>query len=89
MQISVKDTSAFRMAGLYKAEHVENGNIIIRCAIITTSANPTMSGIHHRMPVILPADIAEVWLDNTIDNISMLKEFLKPYSGNIKFTVVA
>jgi hypothetical protein len=39
--------------------------------------------------VILPSDISEVWLDNTIDNAPMLKEFLKPYAGDMKFTIVA
>ena len=89
MQIAVKDAAVFGMAGLYKTESVQNGNTIIRCAIITTSANPAMANIHDRMPVILSSDIAEVWLDNTISDIPMLKEFLKPYAGDIEFAVVA
>jgi putative SOS response-associated peptidase YedK len=89
MQIAIKDTDIFGMAGLYKTENDQNGNTIIRCAIITTSANTAMASIHDRMPVILPSDISEVWLDNTIDNAPMLKEFLKPYAGDMKFTVVA
>jgi putative SOS response-associated peptidase YedK len=89
MRINVKDTNVFGMAGLYRAEQDENNNIVIRCAIITTSANSAMTSIHERMPVILPPDITEVWLDNNISDIPMLKEFLKPYAGDLEFTVVA
>lgn len=35
---------------------------ISTCAIVTTAANPTMQAIHHRMPVILPADDWPLWL---------------------------
>ena len=87
MQIAVKDTEVFGMAGLYKTEIDQNGNTILRCAIITTSANPAMADIHDRMPVILPTDITSIWLDNTIHDIHLLKEFLKPYAGDIKLTV--
>lgn len=89
VQIAVKDTGVFGMAGLYKTESDPSGNTILRCAIITTSANATMASIHDRMPVILPSDIAEVWLDNSTCDIPMLKEFLKPFAGDIEFNVVA
>ena len=87
MQIAVKGTEVFGMAGLYKTEIDQNGNTILRCAIITTSANPAMADIHDRMPVILPTEITSMWLDNTIHDIHLLKEFLKPYAGDIKLTV--
>jgi putative SOS response-associated peptidase YedK len=32
------------------------------CAIVTTGANGDMSGVHHRMPVILPQDQWGLWL---------------------------
>jgi len=35
---------------------------IASCAIVTTSANRTLSGIHHRMPVILDAQDWPLWL---------------------------
>jgi putative SOS response-associated peptidase YedK len=89
MQIAVKDKDAFGMAGLYKTELDQSGNAILRCAIITTSANAAMAEIHDRMPVILSSNISEVWLDNTISDIPMLKELLKPFDGDIDFTVVA
>jgi putative SOS response-associated peptidase YedK len=89
MQISVKNAPVFGMAGLYRAERDETGNTILRCAIITTSANQAMADVHDRMPVILPSDLERAWLDNTIGDIPMLKEFLRPYDGDIELTIVA
>jgi len=85
IRISIKDNPVFGMAGLYRTERDETGDSITRCTIITTSANQAMSDIHNRMPVILPSNISGLWIDNTIDDIPMLKEFFKPYDGEIEF----
>jgi putative SOS response-associated peptidase YedK len=47
-----------------------------------------MQSIHERMPVILPSEAKDVWLDNTISDIPMLKDFLKPYAGELEFAAV-
>lgn len=88
MQISIDNMPVFSMAGLYKAEIDALGNTILRCTIITTSANPAMADIHDRMPVILSPDIENTWLDNMINDVPMLKEFLRPYPGDIKLIAV-
>lgn len=88
LQIAVKGADVFGMAGLYKTEIDQNGGAVIRCAIITTSANTVMANIHDRMPVILHSDATEVWLDNTISDIPMLKDFLNPYVGDMEFTAL-
>jgi len=88
MQISVESMPVFGMAGLYKSEVDALGNTIIRCTIITTSASPAMSDIHDRMPVILSPNVENYWLDNTITDVLMMKEFLKPYPGNLRLIAV-
>jgi putative SOS response-associated peptidase YedK len=88
MQIKVRDAEIFGMAGLYRAEQAADNSTILRCAIITTSANPAMQSIHERMPVILSSEAKDVWLDNTIGDIPMLKDFLKPYAGDLEFAIV-
>lgn len=85
MLITVQDVSVFGMAGIYRSVLNEDGSKIFRAAIITISANKVMSEIHDRMPVILPADAEKVWLDNTITDALMLKEFLKPYDGDMLY----
>ena len=54
-----KDFMAF--AGIWQTW--EKGDApLTTCAIVTTSASPQMSQIHHRMPVILDADDWPLWL---------------------------
>lgn len=38
---------------------------VTTCAIVTTAANETLSAIHHRMPLILPARDWALWLGET------------------------
>lgn len=83
MVIAIENAPIFGMAGLYKVEIDAEGNSIKRCTIITTSANEAMSEIHDRMPVILPRDVENIWLDNNIKDTQMLKDFLKSYQGSL------
>ncbi len=55
------------------------------CTIITTKANDAIASIHTRMPVILPADHWDVWLDRSIDDAEQLEALLHPIeAGAIK-----
>ena len=49
------------------------------CTIITTSANDTLSPIHDRMPVILPRDLEDLWLDDSVTDPDALTSVLIPY----------
>ncbi len=51
--------------------------------IITTTANETMSPIHDRMPVILPASKWDEWLDPKNDDIASLQGLLVPAPGHL------
>lgn len=48
------------------------------CAIITTSANETLSSVHDRMPVILPREAWRTWLDPDNHDTGALAELLVP-----------
>lgn len=57
--------SSFMFAGLWDATTTTDGVEILSCAIITLPANELMASIHgdrQRMPAILPAADAEMWL---------------------------
>jgi putative SOS response-associated peptidase YedK len=54
------------------------------CAIITTTANLTMSDVHDRMPVILSPESYDLWLDPGFGNVADLTDLLKPYSGTMR-----
>ena len=55
-------------------------NSISSCAIITTAANDLLAPIHDRMPVILPRELEELWLDRSVDDSGELGSVLTPYA---------
>jgi putative SOS response-associated peptidase YedK len=48
------------------------------CTIITTEPNELMEPLHDRMPVILPRDAYELWLDTAVQE----PERLQPLWGS-------
>ena len=69
----------FAFAGLWETWRDPQGDVIPSCTIITTSANDTLSPIHDRMPVILPRDLEDLWLDDTVTDPDTLTSVLTPY----------
>ncbi|MGH9043136.1 MAG: SOS response-associated peptidase [Acidimicrobiia bacterium] len=65
------------MAGLWSTWRRE-GHAIRTCAIITTSANQIVAPLHDRMPVILPPEHWEVWLDRDEHDLALLSSLLVP-----------
>src|SRR5262249_10269025 len=56
------DGRPFVFAGLGKFEDVEGG-IAVHVAILTREASDFMKPFHHRMPVIMPPETWDDWLD--------------------------
>jgi putative SOS response-associated peptidase YedK len=61
--VRLKSGEAFAFAGLWETWTGPNGEEIETAAIVTTDANRTLSAIHNRMPVIVPPEAFEMWLD--------------------------
>jgi putative SOS response-associated peptidase YedK len=78
--IKMQDDSPFAFAGLWEIWKDEEE--IRSCTIITTAANDLMGEIHHRMPVILPPEDYDMWLDPDFDEKEPLTSLLKPYSSD-------
>ncbi|HEY3789465.1 MAG TPA: SOS response-associated peptidase, partial [Urbifossiella sp.] len=57
------DAPPLAFAGLYETWTGPNGEEIDTAAIITTKANHTLSAIHDRMPVFVPPQAFDLWLD--------------------------
>jgi putative SOS response-associated peptidase YedK len=53
------------------------------CAIVTTSANAALAGLHDRMPVILPRQVWPDWLDAECGDIGYLRSLLVPAPDNL------
>lgn len=52
--------------------------VLYTCTIITTEANGALRSIHERMPVILPPEAYDLWLDQDVDDPAALLPLLKP-----------
>ncbi len=66
--IRARSGEPFAFAALYETYTDKDGGEIDTAAIVTTSANGTLAPIHERMPVIVPPENCEAWLDcNRVD----------------------
>lgn len=77
--IRLRRDRAFGFAGLYENWVSPKGENIRTCTIITTEPNEVMRPIHDRMPVIIPMDQEDVWLNPSFENPSRLLSLLKAY----------
>jgi putative SOS response-associated peptidase YedK len=56
------DGAPFAFAGLWEQWRQEDGQTLLSCAIVTTTANEVVRSVHDRMPVILDPEQYETWL---------------------------
>ncbi len=72
------DGRPFAFAGLWERWE-RDGEELRTCAILTTGANDLMRPVHDRMPVILPREEYEMWLDPELRDPAPLLPLLAPY----------
>jgi putative SOS response-associated peptidase YedK len=65
-------------AGLWRRSRLADGTAIDTCAILTMTAHGSIEGIHHRMPIILPPEAFDAWLDPQVTDVERLREILVP-----------
>ena len=68
----------FAFAGLWE-NWKGDGEEIRSCTILTTNPNDLAREVHNRMPVILPPEVYEVWLDPDLRETDQLLSLLAPY----------
>ncbi len=78
--LQMADQRPFVMAGLWD-RWTKSRPAIESCTIVTTAPNALAAAIHDRMPAILPAAAAAVWLDREIEDAALLKSLLVPYTA--------
>ena len=61
--IRTKSGQPVAFAGLWETWTGPNGEEVDTAAIVTTRANRTLSHLHDRMPVVVPAEAFDLWLD--------------------------
>lgn len=82
MYITLKDHELFTFAGLWDAWKSPDGRSFRTCTIITTHSNELIAPIHDRMPVILPEDARQEWLDPKLRDEHILLPLLVPYAAD-------
>jgi putative SOS response-associated peptidase YedK len=69
----------FGFAGLWTGRRdPESGEWLRTCTIVTTSANELVAPVHDRMPVIMPRESEDEWLDRDVPAEAALA-LLQPY----------
>ncbi|MEI8240070.1 MAG: SOS response-associated peptidase, partial [Actinomycetota bacterium] len=85
--ISGADGAPLAVAGLWarwrERESDPDAPWLHTCTVITTEANRTMSPVHDRMPVILPASAWAEWLDPAHRDGEALRELMVPAADDV------
>ena len=76
--IRMREGRPFAFAGLWESWKDDGSPELRSCAILTTAPNALAGEIHDRMPVILPADSYDAWLDPEAEK-EQLVALLAPY----------
>ena len=72
--IARADGNPLAFAGIWEGWRFPDGEVLRTFAILTTTANPQMSVLHDRMPVILEAPDWAVWLgEGEADTMALLR----------------
>ncbi|MBV8083432.1 MAG: SOS response-associated peptidase [Chloroflexi bacterium] len=76
--IGLRDGAQFGFAGIWDAVRTGPGNDdwLVSCAILTCAPNPLVAQLHDRMPVILPPDEEDAWLDDALTDFADLAPLL-------------
>lgn len=81
MLFEMKDESVFALAGLWES-WTNGGAPLETFTIICTAANALVGRIHDRMPVILPKEHWEAWLDTDGTDVSAVLPLLTPFPAD-------
>lgn len=76
--IRQKSEAPFAMAGLWETWTGPNGEELESAAIVTTAANETLRPIHDRMPVIVPPELFDLWLDTAVNDEKAASAVIAP-----------
>ena len=77
----MKDDAPFLFAALWERWRSVDGVELQTCALITTTPNEVVRPLHDRMPVILPPDKVDQWLDPASQEPEPLQALLVSYAA--------
>jgi putative SOS response-associated peptidase YedK len=74
--ISARDEKQLPIAGIWSSWSAPNGEIIETASIITQEAQGELATIHSRMPVFMPQDRWDLWLNPRNTDVNELKSLM-------------
>ena len=74
--ISARDGNQLSIAGIWSSWSAPNGEVIETASIITQEAQGELVTIHSRMPVFMPRDRWDVWLNPLNTDVTELKSLM-------------
>jgi putative SOS response-associated peptidase YedK len=78
------EDAVLAMAGLWSVwKDPETGLWVPSAAVVTTDANRLVSALHDRMPVLLPREAWDDWLDPAVDDEEYLLSLLAPAPDDV------
>lgn len=85
-RFTLADGGPFGFAGLWERwRDPADGTTLESCSIVTCQANPLVARIHARMPVILPPEAFDTWLDRDRP-LDQALALLRPYPAQAMVT---
>ncbi len=85
-----KDGGPIAFAGLWETWTGPNGEEVDTAAIVTTRANRSLAAIHDRMPVIVPPEAFDLWLDcDAVDATTAAALFVPASDGLLESYAVS
>lgn len=81
--IKLKNGDPFAFAGLWAEWKSPQGETIRSCTIITCDSNELLARVHHRMPVIIPREAFDLWLDPEPQDPEVLKPLMKQFPAEL------
>lgn len=81
--VRAKAGGPIAFAGLWETWTGPNGEELDTAAIVTTDANKMLRAVHHRAPVIVPADAFDLWLDTDRVDAKTAAALIAPAPENL------
>jgi putative SOS response-associated peptidase YedK len=81
--VRAKSGAPLAFAGLWETWTGPNGEELETAAIVTTRANRTLAPIHERMPVIVPPEGFELWLNANEVDATIAAALIAPAPDNL------
>ena len=80
--VRLRDPRPIAFAGLWERwKNPAGGELLESCTIVTTDASESIRRIHDRMPVVLPEQSWDRWMDPAYTDTEALSKTLGPYDS--------